>query len=356
MLTTTPPITRTFLHDLTAIEAPWWVSVLLPTHRTRPENRQDPIRLKNLVSKAESLLVERGVRGAEARRIVQPMMSLVDETLFWSRQEKGLAFYVWPEGLHELRIDSDVAEKVVVNDVPWILPLLPLASEDARFYILAFSAGSVRLFEAARHTIAARDLPGAPRDLEDMLRVFDEEQQLQFHTRAAPAGNRGERAAMFHGQGGGAPQDDRKVRLQEYCQQIDRALQHVLAEEHAPLVLGRRYVAPGDFSWRLFLWTPARRACQRQPRRCTTGRASRAGMAACPPAAGAGAPRPQRLLTVRRSNGTWGPIGWRIFFNPDWRDASIRSWCVRTPSNGEPLRPTAEVRNCRGSRRATITS
>ncbi len=237
MLETPKPVTKALLRELAAMDEPWCASLLMPTHRAEPENRQDPIRLKNLIRRAEEMLVEQGVRSADARDVFAPASSLVNDPLFWSRQEDGLALYFWPQGFQQLHIPAELQERVVVDDRAWTVPLLPLVTDDARFFILALSGETVRLFEASRYAASERPLPEAPHDFEDLARFIEEEKQLQFHTRAAPAGDAGDRAAVFHGHGGGVEKSVRKTRLQEYCQWIDRAVARALAAETAPLVL-----------------------------------------------------------------------------------------------------------------------
>ena len=237
MLETPKQVTKAVLRELTTVDEPWCVSLLMPTHRAQPENRQDPIRLKNLLRRAEEMLVEQGVRSADARDVLAPAASLVSDSLFWSRQDWGLALYFWPQGFQQLHIPAELQERVVVDDRAWIVPLLPLVTDDARFFVLALSGETVRLLEASRYTASERPLPEAPRDFEDLARFIEEEKQLQFHTRAAPAGEAGDRAAVFHGHGGGAEKSVRKTRLREYCQWIDKALARALAGESGPLVL-----------------------------------------------------------------------------------------------------------------------
>lgn len=247
MTVTNSPVTRASLRALATVEGPWCASLLIPTHRTAPENRQDPIRLKNLLRLTEERLVERGLRSADVREMLAPAAAHVHDALFWSQQQGGLAFYFWPQGFREFRVPIGLKERVVVNERPWLLPLLPLATDDARFFILALSGESVRLLEASRYAVADRKLPGAPQGMQDLARFIDEEKQLQFHTRAAPTDKAGKRAAVFHGHGGDAEREKRRVRLREYCQLINEPLTRVLAEETASLVVAAAEPLMGVF-------------------------------------------------------------------------------------------------------------
>ncbi len=237
MTVTTNAVTKALLCELAAVEESWCASVFMPAHRAAPENRQDPIRLKNLLRRTEESLVERGLRSADARDILAPAAAQVHDAMFWTQQQGGLCFYFWPQGFRKFRVPAELKEKVVVDKRPWLLPLLPLATDDARFFVLAISGESVRLLEASRYATAERELPGAPQGMADLARFIDEEKQLQFHTRAAPADNAGNRAAVFHGHGGETERENRNVRLREYCQLIGKPLASVLAEETVPLVL-----------------------------------------------------------------------------------------------------------------------
>ena len=72
------------------------VSIYLPTHRAGSDIQQDPIRLKNLLRRAEESLGAGGMRGAAARELLQPARELIDDRAFWHYQGDGLALFVAP--------------------------------------------------------------------------------------------------------------------------------------------------------------------------------------------------------------------------------------------------------------------
>ena len=55
-----PVLSRSELKSLQGHREYPSVSILAPTHRTAPLNRQDPIKVKNLVSRAEPVTTESG--------------------------------------------------------------------------------------------------------------------------------------------------------------------------------------------------------------------------------------------------------------------------------------------------------
>ena len=209
------------------------LSVYLPTHRALPEARQDPIRFKNLLREAESGLASRGLRAPEIEDLLKPARDLLDDPLFWRYQATGLAVFLSRERCREYRLPISFPELLVVSDRFHIKPLLPLLSSDDRFFILALSLNNVRLIEGTLYGAGEIELQNVPGSLKEILRGYDFDEQLQFHTRAQQAG--AERAAVFHGHGSGT--EDIKPRISEYFRQIDEGVLARLRNQNAPLVL-----------------------------------------------------------------------------------------------------------------------
>ena len=226
-------VTDADLEALIENRAEYCVSVYMPTHRALPEARQDPIRFKNLLRGAENALASRSLRAPEIAELLKPARDLLDDPLFWRHQAAGLAVFLSRERCWEYRLPISFPELLVVGDRFHIKPLLPLLGSDDRFFILALSLNNVRLIEGTLYGAAEIELKNVPGSLSEILRDYDFDEQLQFHTRAQQAGS--ERAAVFHGQGSGM--DDIKPRISEYFRQIDEGIQVRLRNQTAPLVL-----------------------------------------------------------------------------------------------------------------------
>jgi hypothetical protein len=219
------------------------VSIFMPTHRMGAETRQDPIRLKNALAEAENKLRDLGLRAPEAKAFLKPVYRLLDSPVFWRYQGDGLAIFRSPKVFRSYRLPAAFDELLVVTRRFHVKPLLPLLAADGLFYILALSQKEVRLLQGSGHSVRSIDLEEMPKGLSDALKYDVYEQSLQFHTQTAAPAASGRRAAMFHGQGGGA--DDAKDRILIYFQQIDQALRELLRDEQAPLVLaGVEYLIP----------------------------------------------------------------------------------------------------------------
>jgi hypothetical protein len=231
-------ITEVELRELAQTEQPNCVSIHMPTHRMGHETKEDPLRLKGLLNQAEQLLTLNGMRAADARSMLDTARGLLRDSQFWSHQGDGLSLFVTPSSTSFYRLPRRCDEVCYVDRRFLLTPLIPVVNNDGEFLILAISPKRVRLLTGSRDSIDELKTEGLPEDFGELGKYIDTERQLQFHTRAAPTGaaNSG-RAAVFHGQGTGADDKQRKMRLLEFCQMIERSLRPILANRQMPLIL-----------------------------------------------------------------------------------------------------------------------
>jgi len=111
---------RSDLDDLVAMDAQPAVSLYLPTHLTGREIRQDPIRLKNLLSVAAERLAA-AWRRPEIDELLRPAESLVGDEDFWRHQQQGLAVFLAPGFSRVHKLPIPVPEEAFLGE-----PLLPL--------------------------------------------------------------------------------------------------------------------------------------------------------------------------------------------------------------------------------------
>ncbi len=236
-------LTRQELRSLLEIRSRQHASILMPTYRTGRKTRQHRIRLKNLLGEAEQRLSAAGLRRPEIIAMLEPAQRVLRDGVFWSHQGDGLAVYLTPGLSHLFRLPLEVPELVVVSDRFHVKPLLPLISNDGRFYLLAISQKRIRLFQGSKHSLVEVELAGVTGSLVEALRGDDPQRQLQSHTTGrAPGGRRGQ-PALFHGHGAGA--DDAKGSILRYFREVDEAVNAALSGEQAPLVLAAvKYLLP----------------------------------------------------------------------------------------------------------------
>jgi len=214
------------------------ISIFMPTYKVGAEIRQNPVRLKNLLHKAELDLVSRNL---EAKRFLAPIRKLLQDKQFWQHPSDGLAVFLSPYIFCYYHLPFKVEELAVVSDRFHIKPLLPLFSGDGRFYVLALSQNEVRLLQCTRYGAKEINLTSiVPQSLAEALKYDETERILQYHS-GAPG--KGKESTIFHGQG---IRDVAKKNIMRYFQQIDRGLRReILKEEDAPLIIaGVDYLHP----------------------------------------------------------------------------------------------------------------
>lgn len=224
-------------------ESGWCISLFFPTERTGHQTEQNPIRLKNLLQKAEDELTAQGVRRTDAVSLLAEANALLTDALFWRSQSDGLAVFISPSLTRMYRVPLHFTESVAVGNSFRFRPLLPFLAGDGRFFLLTLSQKSVRLLAGSRDSIEEVEVGTLPAGLQETLQYDTVQRDLQWHTVSSPGGGGSGRSTVFHGSSG--PDADAKNRILRYFHLLDEGLREVLAEENIPLVLaGVDYLFP----------------------------------------------------------------------------------------------------------------
>lgn len=228
----------TTFHDILSMrcEGPC-LSLYQATHRSHPQNKQDPIRFRNLVkSLGESL--QSNFPGSDAATLLAPFHALAADERFWNHTLDGLAVLL-ANGLFWVgRLQRPVGELAVAADSLHIKPLLRVVQSADRYQVLGLSQQDVRLYEGNRDALDEIELEAqVPRTLADALGAEHQRQQSSVWT--YHAGGRGAEAGagVFHGQGGGKA-DLVQRDTEKFFRAVDRAiLEHHSRPSGLPLVL-----------------------------------------------------------------------------------------------------------------------
>ncbi len=226
------------LGDLRALTEPRQgpcVSLYLPTYRAGRDTRENAIRLKNAVGGAREQLREAGYLKNHTAEILEPMDNLLASWDFWLHQADGLAVFLAPGLFRYYRVPVKLQDEVVVSDHFSVRQLIPLFTEDGRFYILALSQKQVRFFDATRGSIHERAVPDMLKSIDDLRQFNDTEEQVHVHTMSVTQGGTAEVA--FHGHGNIADKAWYKAEVQRYVNAVGKKLDRYLGAETAPLVL-----------------------------------------------------------------------------------------------------------------------
>ncbi len=204
------------------------VTITLPTEKIGNERQQNPIRFKNLLSRATEQLVQKGMKEDEADLYLKPAKELLGQPLFWSKMEHGMVVYLASDYFEVFKIPYDIREMVYVNRDFRITPILPMISTNGSFCVLAISQIKVRLLRCTR--ISSADI--TPDDIPVTISGWlDETPQphIQFHT-----GSEGDGAVFF---GHGASEEDRKEIVEQYFRVVEKGINRTMNQINDPLLL-----------------------------------------------------------------------------------------------------------------------
>jgi hypothetical protein len=206
------------------------LSLYQPTHRSHPENQQDPIRFRNLVKGLEKSLL-REYEAKAANSLLEPFWNLADDSDFWNHSGDGLAVLGAAGFFRAYRLQRPVDELAVAADSFHLKPLLRILQSADRFHVLALSQKEVKLFEGNRDGIAPITFPAV---VSEAIEKAGEMSRKAPHVEAA-AHAPSPAAGVRGGQGIGDSEDHD---CERFFRAVDRAiLEHYSRRSGLPVVL-----------------------------------------------------------------------------------------------------------------------
>jgi hypothetical protein len=237
----TPSVIEGELATLLAEHKPPCLSLYLPTHRRHPQNQQDPIRFKNLLTVLEHSLLGRG-SAAEADSLLNPFRSLAGDRGFWKHTWDGLAVLGAAGLFRVINLQRPVSELAIVANSFHIKPLLRILQSADRYQVLSLDRRQIKLFEGNRDNLDEVELAaGVPRTITEALGA----ELTEPHQTVASYGGTGPGSSVSHGHG--SKKDEVDIDEERFFRAVDRAiLEHhsrpsgislivaALAEYHTP--------------------------------------------------------------------------------------------------------------------------
>jgi hypothetical protein len=148
------------VHELQDVHTYPCLTITLPTHRTSPDNKQDPIRVKNLVTEGTNRLL-----GEFSKREVAPLIdrlnTLVD-TIDYKYTLDGLLLVVNRDMAREYVLPFRLNERVVVDDTFFTRDLVHALNRTRRYWVISLSEQATRLFAATREDLEEITTGGFP--------------------------------------------------------------------------------------------------------------------------------------------------------------------------------------------------
>ena len=199
------------------------LTITLPTHRTTPDNQQDPIRVRNLVAQAKEQL-----RAEFSNRDIAALLERLDRlsaTIDYRHALDGLVMFVNADFDAKFYLPFTVPERVVIAERFLTRDLVYAMNRTPRYWVLALSEQPTRLFEGTLDTLVEIQAGGFPM------------------THEGPGG-----ATSLPGGYGVNPSAHRDERHRQFFRSVDAALKPFLAHDPLPMgVVGvDRYLAFWD--------------------------------------------------------------------------------------------------------------
>lgn len=197
------------LRKLKNIQQPGCVTVLLETHRTYPDNKQDPILLKNLLHEVEERLKAEGLP-SEQIKLTLANLDKVQSNINHDYNLDGLAIFANAElGIAE-RLPTGVASRVVVDDTFATRDLIRSMHQVDYYYILALSEKQAHLYFTYQDT--------TPQEVHEAGFPFQAERHEADAAKMAQANT-----------------EDRYIR--EFFNQVDKSWWQVYQNQPGPIIL-----------------------------------------------------------------------------------------------------------------------
>ncbi len=205
------------------------VTIFLPTHKTGEEAKQDSIRLKNLIQKAKTDLIDLGWKENRVDELFKPVVDKTEENQFWLHQDKGLAIYANENYFDFFKIPVSPKENYYISENFLITPLLELQNHHSSYHILLLSQNETKMFRVEPDETTQIAFESVPTSMEDHLKYHVHERSMQHHSGARGGG------AVFHGQGGEADENNKELEL--FLKHIENKVTKYLKKVNGPLVL-----------------------------------------------------------------------------------------------------------------------
>ncbi len=134
------------LNKVKSIHQEACVSIILNTHRTKPDNQKDEINLKNLIKEAENRLLE-----VFDKRLVWSIIENINKAsaaINHNFNLESLVIYANRDFAEFTRLPVKVEDRVVIDDNFTTRDLIRAMHSESAYYVLVISKQQARLIEA----------------------------------------------------------------------------------------------------------------------------------------------------------------------------------------------------------------
>lgn len=136
------------------------VSILMPAHRSFPENQQDKIRLKNLVNIAQQRLKEEAAN-SDTSAILKKLSELT-ESIDYNNLLDGLALFINKDDCYKFNFSFPVEERVIIDKTFATRDLIFGLNRSQPYIALIIDEKNTRFYSGSRETLSEVKHPELP--------------------------------------------------------------------------------------------------------------------------------------------------------------------------------------------------
>src|SRR5688500_5208162 len=198
-----PMLTNHHLMDLAERPGPW-VTICMPLTGGGPMAKHDPVRYRNLVRAVVDQFAARATDEARRDEILEPLRKLENDREVFNAGAKGLVVFASAEGIEHWHLPTPIDECAVLDERPFLEPLVPIVTDPVHFYVIVMSLHDLRVIECNR--FVARELPlphDTPTRLEQAAGWEVDAPHQRFHSPKPGANVMGNHQPGYHTTGGG---------------------------------------------------------------------------------------------------------------------------------------------------------
>ena len=224
-------IAHHFPNDMNFKEDGPLISLYQPTHRSFPDNKQDPIVFKNLLRVIENSL-EQLPNIDLMDTIMKPFYELKDNKNFWDHTSDGIAVFASKNNCVVYNLQTPVKELAVVANSYHIKPIIKAFQSTENYHILGLSRDNFTIYQGNRYGFEEIEIDqGTPRTMKEVL---GEELSEPYLSHASHAGTGS--PAIYYGHGDVKSEIDKDT--EKYFRYVDSfVLENYSKTSKLPLIL-----------------------------------------------------------------------------------------------------------------------
>jgi hypothetical protein len=209
------------------------LSVYMPTHRSHPENLQDPILFRNLLKELqESLALKHASK--DVTKIMEPLTRLSENKELWNHTQDGLAIFSEGDILQIFGLPVSVPQLVIAAETFHTKPIQKYLQSVERFQVLGLSLHEFKMFEGNRHSMVRLDID--QNIATNIKEVLGDELTDEHTTVASYGGVGGNKGNMVHGHG--SRKDELDKDAERYFREVAKIVQEKFSVPSGlPLIL-----------------------------------------------------------------------------------------------------------------------